>query len=74
MIYRGQVHGDVIVLSGGVRLPEGTHVLVEPVEKQTASTPISESSIRNGVPVFLKIETATAPTIELVNAIRDDAP
>lgn len=30
MTYRGEVRGGAIVLEGGVQLPEGTPVLVEP--------------------------------------------
>jgi len=32
MAYRGHVRNNVIVLEGGVSLPEGSEVLVEPVQ------------------------------------------
>ncbi|MHC4179618.1 MAG: hypothetical protein ACYSWU_19065 [Planctomycetota bacterium] len=34
MVYRGRVAGGVVVLEGGVRLPEGTPVKVETVESE----------------------------------------
>jgi len=33
MVYRGRVTNGVVVLEGDIRLPEGTPVTVEPVEK-----------------------------------------
>jgi hypothetical protein len=72
MVYRGQVHGDVIVLSGGVRLPQGTEVLVEPVQKGTFSPKPTGMTTRNGVPVFPKADTGTVGNLDLVNELRDD--
>jgi hypothetical protein len=87
MIYRGQVLGDVIVLEGGVRLPEGSAVLVEPIGPRSAASPLPSSAasplpgltlpgltLRNGVPVFPANASGGVPDLHLVNELRDDAP
>ena len=74
MVYRGQVFGDVIVLADGVRLPEGSEVLVEPVGPRVAAAPPSAMNTRNGVPVFPATGKGVAPSLGLVNELRDDAP
>jgi hypothetical protein len=73
MVYRGQVLGDVIVLADGVRLPDGSEVLVEPIVRLTASAE-PDVPTRNGVPVFPSLEVGSTPDLELVNELRDDAP
>lgn len=74
MIYRGHVQGQVIVLAGDVHLPEGLEVLVEPLHSQPASASSADFASRNGVPVFPRNRPETAPGLDLVNALRDDAP
>ena len=74
MIYRGQVCGDVIVLSAGVRLPDGIEVLIEPVGLKAPAATASEMQMRNGVPVFPRNGQGAAPSLDLVNNLRDDAP
>lgn len=74
MVYRGQVSGEVIVLAGGVRLPEGCQVLVEPVTATVASAPTVSYPTRNGVPVFPSQAAGTQRNLELVNELRDEAP
>ena len=34
MIYRGKVHGGVVVLPPEIRLPEGLDVTVEPLQEE----------------------------------------
>jgi hypothetical protein len=43
MIYRGRVENGVIVLDGGVSLPEGTHVQVQPLEPVVPGPPSEET-------------------------------
>lgn len=74
MVYRGQVFGDVIVLADGIRLPEGSAVLVEPVGPRVATAPAPAMDTRNGVPVFPASGSGLAPNLDLVNDLRDDAP
>ena len=74
MIYRGQVCGDVIVLSGNVHLPEGIEVLVEPIGPNISAALASGMSTRNGVPVFATNGNGSSPNLDLVNNLRDDAP
>jgi hypothetical protein len=74
MIYRGQVQGDVIVLSDGIRLPEGIEVLVEPLIHPISPPSLAGVAIRNGVPIFPKSENVARPDLEFVNALRDEAP
>jgi hypothetical protein len=73
MVYRGHVLGDVIVLADGVRLPDGSEVLVEPIFK-TAPAPQSLLPTRNGVPVFPRGTVELRPDLDLVNELRDDSP
>jgi len=72
MVYRGQVCGDVIVLSGGVHLPDGQEVLVQPVGTQAAGGPATEIKLRNGIAVFEPTGIGPPPDLELVNELRDD--
>jgi hypothetical protein len=77
MTYRGTVHGDVIVLEDGVRLPNGLAVLVEPVAVAAEARPdqAEPAILRNGVPVFPRQEGATSVVdLEMVNRLRDDTP
>jgi len=74
MIYRGHVQGQVIVLAGDVHLPDGLEVLVEPLDRQAAPASSADFTDRNGVPVFPRSTPETAPGLDLVNALRDDAP
>jgi hypothetical protein len=74
MIYRGHVQGQVIVLAGDVHLPDGLEVLVEPLDQQAAPASSADFANRNGVPVFPTKESELAPGLDLVNALRDDAP
>ena len=72
MVYRGQVCGDVIVLSDGVHLPEGLEVLVQPVGVEAGNAPPIEVKLRNGIAVFDSTGMGPAPDLELVNELRDD--
>lgn len=74
MVYRGQVTGDVIVLADGVRLPEGSEVLVEPIGARNTPVPGLPYATRNGVPVFPPSAVGPALDLNLVNQLRDDAP
>ena len=74
MVYRGQVIGEVIVLADGVRLPEGSEVLVEPLGAMSAPSRAPAVTMRNGVPVFPASANGAAPNLALVNALRDDVP
>jgi len=76
MIYRGKVHGGVIVLPPGVQLPEDSNVMVEPVRDPLR---IQDSvhymgSMRNGVPIFPIAASGPGPGLELVNRLRDELP
>ncbi len=42
MTYRGEVRGGAIVLEGGVHLPEGTPVLVQPCAQVTAGEVVDD--------------------------------
>ena len=72
MIYRGQVCGNAIVLSPGAHLPEGTEVLVEPIEPKATGTPANEVKIRNGIAIFEPTGVGPPPNLDLVNDLRDD--
>lgn len=74
MVYRGQVCGDVIVLTDGMRLPDGSEVLVEPVGQKPLPVATESFNIRNGVPIFPPSGTDFRPDMNLVNALRDDEP
>jgi hypothetical protein len=71
MVYHGQVCGDVIVLSEGVRLPDGVKVLVEPIEAKIAGELPADVKLRNGIALFESTGLGPAPTLELVNDRRD---
>jgi hypothetical protein len=43
--YRGRVAGGVVVLEGGVQIPEGTPVLVEPIPVGAEIDPTSEDPL-----------------------------
>jgi hypothetical protein len=73
MVYRGHVSGDVIVLSPGVHLPEGTEVLVAPIETNSAGAPVTELKLRNGIALFESTGLGSSPNLDLVNKLRDDA-
>jgi hypothetical protein len=74
MIYRGKVHGGVVVLPPGIRLPEGLDVTVEPAPDEPRETQSTEPPrmMRNGVPVFSRVREGLCPGLELVNLLRDD--
>lgn len=42
MTYRGEVRGGAIVLEGGVHLPEGTPVLVQPCAQGTTGQVVDD--------------------------------
>jgi hypothetical protein len=73
MVYRGKVCGDVIVLANGIRLPDGSEVLVELVNQKSPSD-LPKFPTRNGVEVFPRSEIDFRPDMELVHALRDDEP
>lgn len=56
MTYRGRVHGGVVVIDGGVTLPEGTVVTIEAgavVAPERADDPLyslAELAVATGVP------------------------
>ncbi len=73
MIYRGKVYGDAVKLPPGVRLPEGTEVLLEPIVAGHGKSPTSSGApetVRNGVPVFPR-RIGSVPDIELVNKLHE---
>lgn len=75
MIYRGKVHRGVVVLPPGVELPEGLAVTVEPAAGEPRETPATAPSpvMRNGVPVFPRVQEDLHPGLELVNLLRDES-
>ena len=56
MVYRGRVTGGVVVLEGGVQLPEGTAVKVETVETEKSAAGddllyrLDELAVPTGIP------------------------
>ena len=42
MTYRGEVRQGTIVLEGGIRLPEGTPVLVQPCDTEQPAQPVGD--------------------------------
>jgi hypothetical protein len=75
MIYRGKVHGGVIVLPPGVELPDGLDVTIEPAPEVPREThlPAPSPLLRNGVPVFPRVREGCCPGLELVNLLRDES-
>ena len=75
MIYRGKVHGGVVVLSPGIRLPEGLDVTVEPAQEEPRETQsaVPPRMMRNGVPVFPRVCEGLRPGLELVNFLCDES-
>jgi len=75
MIYRGKVHGGVVVLPPEIRLPEGLDVTVEPAPKEPRETQstVPRRMMRNGVPVFPRACAGLRPGLELVNLLRDES-
>ena len=75
MIYRGKVHGGVVVLPPEIRLPEGLDVTVEPAPKEPRETQstVPRRMMRNGVPVFPRACEGLRPGLELVNLLRDES-
>ena len=76
MIYRGTVRDGVVVLPPDVQLPDGLHVIVEPIQSRSSRTvPANwQGTLRNGVPVFPPGKVGTAPDLDLVNELRDETP
>ena len=75
MVYHGVIHGNAVVLSEAVELPEGTPVSVTIAVDSTEKALSPTLRMRNGIPVFPKQSDSIAPmTMEEVNAIRDAAP
>lgn len=75
MIYRGKVHGGVVVLPPEIRLPGGLHVTVEPAPKELRGTQstVPPRMMCNGVPVFPRACEGLRPGLELVNLLRDES-
>lgn len=75
MIYRGKVHGGVVVLPPEIRLPEGLDVTVELAPKEPCETQstVPRRMMRNGVPVFPRACEGLRPGLELVNLLRDES-
>jgi len=75
MIYRGKVHGGVVVLPPEIRLPEGLDVTVElaPREPRETQSTVPRRMMRNGVPVFPRACEGLRPGLELVNLLRDES-
>jgi hypothetical protein len=74
VVYRGQVSGDVIVLADGMRLPDGSEVLVEPVGQKSLPVATESFTMRNGVALFPPSGADFRPDMNLVNELRDDEP
>jgi len=74
MVYRGKVHGGVVVLQPGIQLPEGLEVTVQPLQVQSLQPSPANftSTMRNGVPVFPRRKGGRAPGLDLVNQLRDE--
>ena len=73
MVYKGHVCGDVIVLSEGIRLPDGVEVLVEPIAVPAPAAPTTDVKLRNGIALFESTVASPPPSLGLVNELRDDA-
>ncbi len=60
MTYQGRVTNGVVVLEGGVRLPEGMCVVVQPVEEKAVVTEddplyrLAELAVPTGIPDLAK--------------------
>lgn len=76
MKYRGTVHGDVVVLGPGARLPDGLEVEIVPLRAEEAGLGADSYPLemRNGVPVFPQCGSGVAADLELVNRLRDETP
>lgn len=74
MKYHGQVCGNVIVLMDGIKLPDGSEVLVELVNQNLTVAPEEIFPTKNGVAIFPRSEIDFRPDMALVNALRDDEP
>ena len=74
MIYRGKLRGGVVVLEPDVQLPDGLNVIVEPVQTDNVqiAPPSSPLIMRNGMPVFPRSDSKSAPGLDLVNQLRDE--
>jgi hypothetical protein len=75
MVYRGTVHGGLVILERGAALPDGMDVIVEPLCTAVPDTVPTAwvPSLRNGVPVFPSRGNGTAANLDLVNKLRDEA-
>lgn len=74
MIDRGTVRGDTVILPPGLGLPDGLEVKVEPVfvPSVAGTTALARQDIRNGVPVFPRLQSGVGSSLELVNQFRDE--
>jgi type IV secretory pathway protease TraF len=71
MVYQGTVRGGVIVLPPGTQLPEGLAVIVQPRENSSAQDE-QQFQLKNGIPIFPRVEGAPPITVEFVNQLLDE--
>ncbi len=71
MVYQGTVRGGVVVLAPGASLPEGLAVIVEPREN-TPGQGEEQSPLKNGIPIFPRVEGAPPITVAFVNQLLDE--
>jgi len=74
MVYRGHVHGGVVVLPPEVLLPDGTRVTVEVEQSVPELGTFSDLPLRNGVPVFQWSHPEGEMDLDRVNQLRDEQP
>jgi hypothetical protein len=72
MIYRGKVHGGVVILPPEVQLPDGTDVNVQPLTDVQPGPAGFNGAVLNGVPLLPGRDSETVVGMELVNRLRDD--
>jgi hypothetical protein len=65
MIYHGTVRDGVVVFLEDVHLPEGTPVVIQPLESPAVpAAPLTwEGTLRDGVPVFVPASSSVTPDL-----------
>jgi hypothetical protein len=73
MTYQGTVRGGVVIFPPGAQPPEGLEVTVLPQVSQASDTS-SPFPLKNGIPIFPRVEGAPPVTVEFVNQLLDEGP
>ncbi len=71
MVYQGTVRGGVVIFPPGAQPPDGLAVTVQPqvVQPSDSSSPFP---LKNGIPIFPRVEGAPPITVEFVNQLLDE--